>query len=199
MYLSREEKNRRNARREVSFIQKRRYFAFRILREFRNVQDDVDVARISQVAGHKLGIAPRWISRCIVHRELLKTSRPSDAMPTDFSGGLCKRSIWTSRKVKTNFGGRHYSPYSLPLSLGPSSWSACGTPAFSLLFFVEHHCDQGKWGLRFRIKAYSDLMAITFEISSRFIGPGGLKHTRTRQNEIPREFFTYLQSNPRFD
>lgn len=38
-------------------------------------------------------------------------------------------------------------------------------PWFFLVF--GYHCDQGKWGQRFRIKAHSGLMAITLEISSR--------------------------------
>ncbi|XP_029667411.1 endocuticle structural glycoprotein SgAbd-8-like [Formica exsecta] len=38
------------------------------------------------------------------------------------------------------------------------------------LFLVfEYHYDQGKWGLRFCIKAHSGLMAITLDISSRRI------------------------------
>ncbi|EZA58815.1 hypothetical protein DMN91_009093 [Ooceraea biroi] len=52
----------------------------------------------------------------------------------------------------------------------------------SRLFLVfEYHYDQGKWGLRFRIKAHSGLIAIIFEISSHSsIGSADSNHSHNK-------------------
>lgn len=83
--------------------------------------------------------------------------------------------------------------FSLASSLFLFVLSCRGWTEPRLFLVFGYHYDQGKWGLRFRIKAHSGLMEITLEISSltlfhwidRFESPA-------RQNEIPREFCIFF-------
>lgn len=77
-----------------------------------------------------------------------------------------------------------YLPSFSVLPLGTTGWNTGW-----LFLFFDHRCDQGKWGLRFRIKAHSGPIAITLEISSR---SRWIDRFELRHNEILRECHIYL-------
>lgn len=108
----------------------------------------------------------------------------------DYATAWFKRRKRSKRQI--NFSITFFSEYtvlsnylSLPLSY-LLRWSAGRNWCFFLLF---HGYDQGKWGLRFRIKAHSVLIATKFDISFHSIGSADSKK---RQNEISREFFSFV-------
>lgn len=86
--------------------------------------------------------------------------------------------------------------FSLASSLFLFVLSCRGWTEPRLFLVFGYHYDQGKWGLRFRIKAHSGLMAITLEISSRSsIGSTDSSHPHDKMKFLVSSAFFFTLSS----
>jgi len=136
---------------------------------------------------------------CATLCSVLEDVRTSNTMSTGFSiimqridlgvawkGQVDLRLLLAEDSISQPMSSLSHLP-SFSLSFLTSSWTE------HWFFFVfGYHYNQGKWGLRFRIKAHSDLMALTLEISSRFfIGLTDSSHSHDKMKFLVSSTFFF--------